>query len=118
VFYRFGTWGIPLATAVVNMAGAAVLLYVMRRRIGPLDGRRTLSVVARVLAASAVVAGLAYLVWDPLDSRLGRSFAAQLVSLGAALAVSIAAYLGMCRLLRVEELGVLRGLVRNRDRAS
>jgi putative peptidoglycan lipid II flippase len=114
VFYRFGTWGIPLATAVVNMAGAAVLLYVMRRRVGPLDGRRTLSTVLRVTAASAVVAGLAYLVWDPLDAGLGRSFVAQLVSLGAALAVAVAAYLGLCRLLRVEEIGVLRGLLHNR----
>jgi putative peptidoglycan lipid II flippase len=122
VFYRFGghgeTWGIPLATAVVNMAGAAALLYLMRRRVGSLDGRRTLSAVARVVVASAVVAGLAYLVWDPLDAGLGRSFAAQLVSLGAALAVAIAAYLGMCRLLRVEELGVLRGLLRGRGRDS
>jgi putative peptidoglycan lipid II flippase len=118
VFYRFGTWGIPLATAVVNAVGAAAMLYVMRRRVGPLDGRRTLSTVVRVASASAVVAGLAYLVWDPLDASLGRSFAAQLVSLGAALAVAIVAYLGMCRLLRVEELGVLRGLLRSRGRES
>jgi putative peptidoglycan lipid II flippase len=115
-FYRFGTWGIPLATAVVNMAGAAAMLYVMRRRVGSLDGRRTLSAVARVAAASAVVAGLAYLVWEPLDSSLGRSFPGQLVSLGAALVVAVAAYLGLCRIFRVEELGVLRGLVRSRER--
>jgi putative peptidoglycan lipid II flippase len=115
-FYRFGTWGIPLATAVVNMAGAAAMLYVMRRRIGSLDGRRTLSAVARVAAASAVVAGLAYLVWEPLDSSLGRSFPGQLVSLGAALVVAVAAYLGLCRIFRVDELGVLRGLFRSRER--
>jgi putative peptidoglycan lipid II flippase len=114
-FYRFGTWGIPLATAVVNMAGAAAMLYVMRRRVGPLAGRRTLSAVVRVGAASALTAALAYLVWDPLDSSLGRSFAAQLVSLAAALSVAVAAYLGLCRLLRVEELGVLRGLFRSRS---
>ena len=113
-FYRLGTWGIPLATAVVNMAGAAALLVLMRRRLGGLEGRRTLTAVARVVAASAVVAGIAYVVWEPLDSSLGRSFAAQLVSVGAALAASIASYLGMCRLLRVEELAVLRGLVRRR----
>jgi putative peptidoglycan lipid II flippase len=113
-FYRFGTWGIPLATAVVNMVGAGAMLYVMRGRVGRLDGRPTLSTIARVLAASAVVAGLAYLVWEPLDSSLGRSFAAQVVSLGVALAAAIAAYLGLCRVFRVEELAVLRGLWRNR----
>jgi putative peptidoglycan lipid II flippase len=117
VFYRFGTWGIALATAVVNMAGAAALYYLMRRRVGPLDGPRTLSAIVRIVAASAVVAGLAYLVWKPLDSTFGRSFAAQLVSLGAALVVAVAGYLGLCRLLRVEELAVLRDLVRSRGRA-
>jgi putative peptidoglycan lipid II flippase len=114
--YRLGTWGIPLATSIVNIAGAAAFIYLMRRRVGPLDGHRTLSAVGRVTAASAVVAGLAYLVWEPLDASLGRSFPAQLVSLGAALAVAVAAYLGLCRLFRVEELGVLRGLFRNRGR--
>ena len=114
-FYRLGTWGIPLATAFVNMAGAAAFIYVMRRRVGSLDGRRTLSAVVRVASSAAVAAGLAYVVWDPLDSSLGRSFAAQLVSLGAALAVAIAAYLALCRLLRVEELGVLREVVRSRS---
>ncbi len=68
----------------------------------------------RVVVASAVVAAVAYVVWEPLDSSLGRSFPGQLVSLGVALAAAIAVYLGMCRLLRVEELGVLRGLLRNR----
>ena len=75
-----------------------------------------MSAVARVAAASAVVAALAYLVWEPLDSSLGRSFPGQLVSLGAALVVAVAAYLGLCRIFRVEELGVLRGLVRSRER--
>src|SRR4051812_46651021 len=38
-FYRFGTWGIPLATSCVNLAGSAVLMVLMRRRLGRLGGR-------------------------------------------------------------------------------
>ena len=34
-FYRFGTWGIPLATAVVNVAGTALLLALLRARRRP-----------------------------------------------------------------------------------
>jgi putative peptidoglycan lipid II flippase len=113
-FYRFGTWGIPLATSVVNMAGAAVMLYVMRRRVGPLDGRRTLGLVGRVVVAAAAAAVVAYAVWEPLDSALGRTFGSQLVSLGAALALAIATYLLACRALRVRELDTLRLLVRRR----
>src|SRR5207302_1906542 len=33
VFYRFGTWGIPLATSVVNIIGTAALLILLRRRL-------------------------------------------------------------------------------------
>ena len=112
VFYRFGTWGIPLATAVVNMAGAAALIYLMRRRVGPLDGRRVLTTVVRVVLAAAAAAGVAYALWEPLDTELGRAFGAQLLSLAVALLGALAVYVGACRLLRVEELGLVRTLLR------
>ena len=34
VFYRLGIWGIPLATSIVNVVAATVLLVMMRRRVG------------------------------------------------------------------------------------
>src|SRR5205823_8291380 len=37
-FYRFGTWGIPLSTTLVNVAGTVVLLVLLRRR--DVDQRR------------------------------------------------------------------------------
>ena len=114
VFYRVGAWGIPLATAVVNMFGTAALLFLMRRRIGGIEGRETLSVVIRVAMASAAVAAVAYFVWEPLDSALGRSIAAQTVSLTVALLAATGVYLVACRLLRVRELDALRGLVARR----
>ena len=94
VFYRVGAWGIPLATAVVNIFGTAALLFLMRRRIGGIEGRKTLSVVVRVAIASAAVAAVAYFVWEPLDSALGRTIPAQTVSLTAALLAAAAVYLG------------------------
>jgi putative peptidoglycan lipid II flippase len=113
-FYRLGAWGIPLATAVVNVFGTVALLILLRRRIGPLEGRETAATVIRVLAASAAVALVAYVLWEPLDSWLGRSLGAQVVSLGVALAGSIAVYVAACRLLRVRELDAVVAMVRNR----
>ena len=46
-------------------------------------------------------------MWKPLDDALGRSFGAQLVSLGLALVAAGATYLYGCRLLRVQELATL-----------
>jgi putative peptidoglycan lipid II flippase len=107
LFYPFGAWGIPLSTAFVNIAGTAALLFALRRQIGGLDGARTVSSAVRVLVASAALAGVAFAVWEPLDAALGRTFIAQAVSLGLALALGIATYIGVCRLLRVRELDQL-----------
>ncbi|HEX7083985.1 MAG TPA: murein biosynthesis integral membrane protein MurJ [Gaiellaceae bacterium] len=109
-FYRFGIWGIPLSTAVVNVGGTFVLLVLLRRRLGRLDGGAIASSVSRVVVASAAVAGVAWIVWHPLDSMLGRSFPGQIASLGAALVAAVAAYLLACRALRVPELRTLAQL--------
>ena len=53
---------------------------------------------------------VAFGIWYVLDRWLGRSFAAQLVSLGAALGVGGAVYLAVCRALRVREMSALLSL--------
>jgi putative peptidoglycan lipid II flippase len=111
-FYRLGIWGIPLSTSLVNIAGTGALLVLLRRRLGRMELGRTGDAVVRITAASAVVAGVCYGVWRPLDDALGRSFGGQAVSLGLALAAGAAAYLGSCRLLGVRELETLLSLRR------
>jgi hypothetical protein len=61
-----------------------------------------------------VLAGVGWGIWHLLDSGLGRSLPAQIVSLGAGLVVGYAAFFGMCRLLRVRELDTLLRLRRAR----
>ncbi len=85
VFYRVGTWGIPLAISLSNIAGVGLLLVALRRRIGRLDLRETIRSFGLVTIASALLAVTSYGVWRGLDEALGRSFGAQLVSVGAAL---------------------------------
>jgi putative peptidoglycan lipid II flippase len=113
VFYRFGTWGIPLSTAVCNVAGTVALLFLLRRQIGRIDGGEIASSTIRIAVASAGVAVVAFVVWDPLDSALGRSLGGQVVSLGLALIASVATYAIACRALRVREMQALLSL-RNR----
>ena len=117
-FYRLGTWGIPLATSLVNIAGAATLLVLLRPRIGGIEGAQTASAFARITAAAAGMGVVAYAVWKPLDEALGQSFGAQLVSLGLALIASTAVYLGLCRLLAVRELSALAALTSRLSRPS
>jgi hypothetical protein len=85
-------------------------MVALRRRIRHLEGRALASTVGRVAVASALVGAVAWTIWRPLDSTLGRSFPAQLVSLGAALGAAIVVYLVCARLLQVRELDVLLSL--------
>ncbi|GIU94586.1 MAG: lipid II flippase MurJ [Gaiellaceae bacterium] len=112
VFYRLGIWGIPLATATVNVVGAAVLLEMMRRRIGLERLGRTLAVVGRVVVAGALAAAVAFVVWAAVDAEVGRSLGAQILSLGLAFVAGGAAYVGSARSLRVRELDELLALRR------
>jgi putative peptidoglycan lipid II flippase len=107
IFYRFGIWGIPLATSVVNIAGTATLLLAMHRRMGLQDFVRTLSAVGRIATAAILGGVLALFVWVGVDSWLGRSIGGQITSLVAALAVAAVGYVGTARVLGARELDAL-----------
>ncbi len=108
--YRVGVWGVPLAISLSNVAGAALLVALLRRRIGGLALRGTLRTLLLVTVASAALALVAYAVWRGLDEALGRSLGAQIASVGAGVAAGGAAYLISCRLLGIRELEALLSL--------
>jgi putative peptidoglycan lipid II flippase len=110
VFYRVGTWGIPLAISLANIAGAAALIALLRRRLGEVEDRRTARSAALIATAAIPLAAVSYALWWLLDELLGRSFVGQLISLLAALAAGGAVYLFFCRLLGVRELNALLSL--------
>ena len=116
VFYRFGIWGIPLATAVVNIVGAATLLVLMRRRVG-LEavardrGRRRADRASRRRSPRRPRSAPG----TALDDWLGRSAGAQVVSVGRRSSAAGLVYLGAARALRVRELEALLLLRARRD---
>jgi hypothetical protein len=63
-----------------------------------------------VLVAAAVAGAVAFALWKPLDSIVGRSLGGQLVSLVPALAAAVVAYLLAARALRVREMQALLSL--------
>ena len=112
--YRVGIWGIPLATSLANIVGAGFLVFFFRRRVGGVGLVRVTGAIVRVTVASVALGAVAFGLWYAFDRALGRSVGAQIVSLGVALAVGGAVYLGACRVLRVRELDVLRETVSRR----
>ncbi len=109
-FYRFGTWGIPLATTVVNIAGTAALLELLRRRLGRIEFGESARAFLKITVATVALAGAAYGVWRVLDHALGRSTGGQAGSLLTAIAIGFVMYGISCRLLGVRELRALLSL--------
>jgi putative peptidoglycan lipid II flippase len=114
-FSPLGTWGIPLATSLVNIAGTAALLVLLRRRIGRIGFGDVASSFVRVLVAAVVAGAVAYAIWRPLDAVAGRSLGGQLVSLIPAIACAAVVYLGAGKALQVREMQALLSL-RSRGR--
>lgn len=113
-FYPLGIWGIPLATSVVNVAGAVVLLHLLRQRVGGVEVRETARAALLILLACGAMAVITRSAWQGLDAALGRSFGAQAVALALALAAGALAYLIGCLLLEVRETRPLLRLLRGR----
>ena len=108
--WRRDPWVIPLGISLANIAGAAALLILLRRRIGRVDFGETARTFVRVLLASIVLAGVAFAAWYGLDRALGRSQLAQAAALVLALATGGLAYLLACRGLGVREMDALLSL--------
>jgi putative peptidoglycan lipid II flippase len=95
--------GIVLGTVVGTIVMCVAQGWILRRELAGIEGVRLFSAVLRMLVATALLAGLAYLTWNGLDDLLGRSLAGQAVSVLGAVAVGSAAYAAAVWLLRVPE---------------
>jgi putative peptidoglycan lipid II flippase len=110
-------WKIPgLALGHVSSytVGSALLLTLLSRRIGGLEGSRIMAAVARMLVAGLVMLGATLLVARGVAAAIDPGLARDLVTVVAGVAVGAATYLATARLLRVEELALLLDVVRRR----
>jgi putative peptidoglycan lipid II flippase len=102
-----GVGGVVIGTAVASAAMTVMQAYRLSREIGGFEiGLRPLAVM---LAASIVMAGVAYATWWLLDETLGRSILAQLVAVGAALTAGTLVYVGAVLLARIPEAEQIAG---------
>jgi putative peptidoglycan lipid II flippase len=103
-----GHAGLALATSVTSIANLIQLAWYLRRRVGPLEGRRMLNTLWRVSAAAAV-ATLPCAVGLALVGPPSGAWAAAL-QVFAGMAVALGVGYGAMRLLRVEELATVQSL--------
>ena len=112
LYKPYGVAGIVFATVLATLVSVIAQCLILRRRLGGLELGGLFAVGLRVAAAAAALAAVSWTVWELLDAALGRSLAAQIVSLGVALAAGGLVYLGATWVLRVAELRQMLALVR------
>jgi putative peptidoglycan lipid II flippase len=116
VLYKpFGIGGIVAGTGIGTSTAVFAQAFILRRKFGGLELGRLLSTTIRISIASAALAAVGWLIWDGLDSALGRSTVAQIISLGTGMIVGAVVYLGVARLLRIAELEQILRLLRRRS---
>ena len=107
-----------LGTVVATAAMTVGQAFFLRRRIGGLQLGTTLKATARILVAAAILGGVAYGVWYVLDQALGRSLAAQLISVGGAITLGSVAYAAVVLAFRVPEARQIVDLFARRFRRA
>jgi putative peptidoglycan lipid II flippase len=98
-----GIGGIVLGSVVATVAMTVGQAFFLRRRTGGLQLGTTLKASAKMVAAAAVLGGIAYGTWYVLADALGDSLAAQVVSVGVALVLGSAAYAAIVLAWRIPE---------------
>jgi putative peptidoglycan lipid II flippase len=107
-----GHLGLALSTSVTALANLVQLAWLLRRQVGSLDGGRMLRTCLGVLAGGAAGVGAgAFAAWA-LFRHLAPGWGAELGRVGVSLALAVAVGALVMRVLRVEELALVEGLLR------
>jgi putative peptidoglycan lipid II flippase len=116
VLYRpLGVAGLVIGSLAANVV--MTILQLHRLRIGfngRLEGAQTTMITARILVASALLAGVSYLVWRLLDALLGGSLPGQIVAVGGAGLAGMWVYSRAVLAMRVPEAHQVYTLVMGR----
>jgi putative peptidoglycan lipid II flippase len=117
LYKPLGIAGLVIGTAVANAVMTGLQLQRLRTGFnGRLEGAQTLMITARILVAAVVMAALARGIWALLDSLLGRSLAAEIVSVGLAITLAIVVYARAVLAMRIPEARQIEALVLGRLR--
>jgi len=107
--------GLALGTAIASLFNAALLLWLLRARLGGLDGRRILTSFLKILLASAIMGLVAWQAHAALMVVLsGEATTARLVRVSSAIGLALIALGAAARALRIDEFAGALAAVRRR----
>jgi putative peptidoglycan lipid II flippase len=113
LYKPLGISGLIIGTVVANAVMTALQLHRLRVGFnGRLEGAQTAMITARIAVAAVLLAGVSWIVWRLLDTLLGTSLPAQLLSVGAAAGAGLLVYVRAVLAMRVPEAHQVSRLIR------
>ena len=115
LYEPYGIGGIVIGTAVASLTTTLSQAYFLRDQLhGRLEAGETVGSVARMVAAAALLAGVAYGWWWALDEALGDSVLAQGIAVSVGLAAGLVVYAVAVVATKVPEALYIRSVVARR----
>jgi putative peptidoglycan lipid II flippase len=115
LYKPLGIAGIVMGTVAANVVMTWLLLRRLRAGFnGRLEGGQTAMITTRILAATAIITPLGYLIWKGLASALGTSLPAQIISVGVGAGVAVALYSWLVLRMHIPEARQIQALVMSR----
>jgi len=112
LYKPLGIAGLIIGTVAANAVMTALQMQRLRAGFnGRLEGAQTVMITVRITVASALLAGVSWLVWRLLDGLLGVSLPAQIASIGAAAAAGLFVYVRAVLAMQVPEAHQVHRLI-------
>jgi putative peptidoglycan lipid II flippase len=115
--HAMGYRGLALGTSIAALLNAALLLVMLRKRLGGIEGGAIAGALARIAVAAALMGAAAAGANAFLAARIpGDGLAAQLARVGITIGVALAVLGGAAHLLRVPQFAEAVSMITRRLR--
>ena len=109
-----GVAGITLSTSLVSIFNLVLLVWLLRRQVGRIDGRRIAAAAGAALLCGGALAAVSAGVWYALRGFATGGFLPLLAAVLAAVGAGAAVYIGLAKALKLEELTTVWRILRRR----
>ena len=109
--------GLALATSIAAVFNVVLLIHLLRKRVGPMEGRKILSSVIKLFLVSGVMGIAVYYFNDTFFDPNAQSMFKLLV-LSIDIAIGVLIYAILSRIIQNEEFSFLIELTRRRKKKS
>lgn len=109
-----GHAGLALATSISALICIVLLFSSLKKKIGYFGQDKILKTTFKSLVAAIVMGVVTYLIYGVLANVLGLGFIQEAVALFGSIGIGTVVYGVMVIILRVEEVNIIRGIVRNK----